>query len=142
MIYTSNVRNTDYPIIRFSRSSMERSVRMVLSSAPALDMVLQMGDIFKMGVLITTKNVSRTLAIISFEPELVQLVDSPKEVEFGSGSYEVEAEWLLRALKPATSTTIRVQCKADDMPQVIEFPLRILPPDELYESGEINETIK
>ena len=141
MICISNVINTDYGMIRVSGSSMERSIRMTLSSAPALDEHLQTGEIFKIGVLITAKNVRQSKAIISFEPELVQLVDSPKEVEFGSGSYDVEAEWLLRALKPTTSTAIRIQCKADDIPQVIEFTMRILPSDRLYESGEINEGI-
>lgn len=142
MICISKVINTDYGIIRVTGSSMERFVRMVLSSAPALDKDLHMGDVFRIGILITAKNVSQTKAFINFEPEFVQLVDSPREVELGAGSYEVEAEWLLRALKSTTGTTIRVECKADDMPQAVEFPLRILPSDECSEAGETSETIQ
>ena len=138
----ANVLNTDSIKIRVSGHSMERFIKMVLSSAPALDKDLHTGDVFKIGVLITAKNVGQTMAFISFEPEFVQLVDSPREVELGAGSYEIEAEWLLRALKPTTGTTIRVECKADDMPQSVEFPLRILPSDECSESGETSETIQ
>ena len=122
------------------QSHKNRSVRLTLISAPALDKWLHTGDVFRIGVLITAKNVGQTMAFISFEPEFVQLVDSPREVELGAGSYEIEAEWLLRALKPTTGTTIRVECKADDMPQTVEFPLRILPSDECSQTGETNET--
>jgi hypothetical protein len=121
---------------------MERFVGMVLSSAPALDKDLHMGDVFRIGALITTKNVSHAVAFISFEQEFIQLVDSPREIELGAGSYEIEAEWLLRALQPTRGTTIRVECKADDVPQVIEFPLHILPSDEGAEDGETNEAIQ
>lgn len=142
MICISNVINTDYGIIRISGASMERFVRMVLSSAPALDKDLHMGDVFRIGALITTKNVSRAVAFISFEQEFIQLVDSPREIEFGAGSYKVEAEWLLRTLQPTRGTTIRVECRADDVPQVIEFPLNILPGDEGSEDGETYEAIQ
>ena len=134
MICISNVIDKDYNIIRVSRFPMERSVRMVLSSAPALNKALHMGDIFKIGARITTKNVSQTVAFINFEHEFIQLVDSPRKIELGAGSYEVEAEWLLRASQPTRGTTIRIECKADDAPQVIEFPR-----DEEAEDGETNE---
>jgi hypothetical protein len=129
-------------IIRIPGALMERFVRMVLSSAPTLDKDLHIGDVFKIGVLITAKNVSETRAFIYFEPEFIQLVDSPREVDLGAGSYEVEAEWLLRARQSTRGTTIRVECKADDVPQVIEFPLHILPNDEGAEDGETNEAIQ
>jgi hypothetical protein len=117
-------------ITRIPVTSMERFVKMVLNSAPALDKDLYTGDVFRIGVLITAKNVGQTVVLISFEPELVQLVDSPREVELESGSYEIEAEWLLKALKATSGTTIKVECKADDMPQIVEFPLRIMSSDE------------
>jgi len=120
---------------------MEHFVRMVLSSAPALDKDLYTGDVFRIGALITAKNVSQTVAFINFEQEFIQLVDSPREIELGAGSYEVEAEWLLRALQATRGTTIRVECRADEVPQVIEFPLRIQPRDKRSEAGETNETI-
>ena len=123
------------------QSHTNRFVRLTLISAPALDKGLHTGDVFRIGVLITAKSVGQTTAFITFEPEFVQLVDSPREVELGAGSYEIEAEWLLRALKSTTGTTIRVECKADDMPQAVEFPLRILPSDGCSETGESNETI-
>ncbi len=138
----ANVLNTGSIKLRVPGASMERLIRMVLSSAPALDKELHTGDVFKIGVLITAKNVGRTMASISFEPDFVQLVDSPRKVELGAGSYEVEAEWLLRALQPTRGTTIRVECKADDVPQVIEFPLHILPGDEGAEDGKTNEAIQ
>ena len=137
----SNVLNTGSIKIRISGASMERFVRMVLSSAPALDKDLHMGDVFRIGALITAKNVSQTVAFINFEQEFIQLVDSPRKVELGAGSYEIEAEWLLRALKSTTGTTIRVECKADDMPQDVEFSLRILPSYGCSKTGESNETI-
>lgn len=142
MICISKVINTDYGIIRVTGSSMERFVRMVLSSAPALDKDLHMGDVFRIGVLITAKKVGETRAFISFDPEFFQLVDSPKEVDLGAGWFEIETEWLLRAVQPTKGTTIRVECKADDMPQAVEFPLRILPSDECSEAGETSETIQ
>lgn len=138
----SNLLNTGSIKICISGASMERFVGMVLSSAPALDKDLHMGDVFRIGALITTKNVSQAVAFISFEQEFIQLVDSPREIELGAGSYEIEAEWLLRALQPTRGTTIRVECKADDVPQVIEFPLHILPSDEGAEDGETNEAIQ
>jgi len=124
------------------QSPTNRSVRLILSSAPALYKWLHTGDVFRIGVLITAKKVGETRAFISFDPEFFQLVDSPKEVDLGAGSYEIEAEWLLRAFKPTTGTTIRVECKADDMPQAVEFPLHILPSDECSEAGETSETIQ
>jgi hypothetical protein len=136
MIYTNNVINTDYVITRIPRTSMERFVRMVLSSAPPLDNDLHTGDVFRIGVRITVKNVAQTMAFISFEPEFVQLVDSPREVELGAGSFEIETEWLLRAVQPTKGTKIRVECNADDMPQVSEFTVRILPSDKYPEAGK------
>ena len=136
MICISNVINTDYVIIRIPGASMEHFVRMVLSSAPPLDNDLHTGDVFRIGVQITVKNVAQTMAFISFEPEFVQLVDSPREVELGAGSFERETEWLLRAVQPTKGTTIRVECKADDMPQVSEFTVRILPSDKYPEAGK------
>lgn len=141
MICISNATNTDYGRIRVLGASMKSFVRMVLSSTPALDKDLHTGDVFRIGVLITTKNVSQTTAFISFEPEFIQLVDSPRNVELGAGSFEIETEWLLRAVQPTKGTTIRVECRADDTPQVVELPLHILPGDEWSEDRETNETI-
>lgn len=121
---------------------MERFVRMVLSSAPALDKDLRIGDVFRIGVLITAEKMGETRTFINFDPELLQLVDSPTEVDLGAGSYEIEVEWLLRALKPTKGTSIRVECKAGDAPQVIEFHVHILPGDEWLENGETNKAIK
>ena len=115
---------------------MERFVSMVLSSAPPFDNDLHTGDVFRIGVQITVKNVTQTMAFISFEPEFVQLVDSPREVELGAGSFEMETAWLLRAVQPTKATTIRVECKADDMPQVSEFPVRILLSDKYPKAGK------
>ncbi len=142
MICISNVMNTDYNIICILGAPMERFARMVLSSAPPFDNYLHTGDVFRIGVQITVKNVAQTMAFISFEPKFVQLVDSPREVELGAGSFEIETEWLLRAVQPTKGTTIRVECRADDMPQVSEFTVRILPSDKYPQAGKTNEVIK
>jgi hypothetical protein len=136
VLKTGSIKN------RISEASMERFVRMVLSSAPTLDKELHTGEIFRIGVLITTKNVSQAVVFLSFELEFIQLVDSPREIELGAGSYEIETEWLLKALQQTKGTTIRVECRADDIPQVIEFPLCILPSDEGAEDGETDEAIQ
>jgi len=142
MIYTSNVINADYNITRILGTSMERFLRMVLSSAPLFDTDLHTGDVFRVGIQITVKNVAQTTAFISFEPEFVQLVDSPREVELGAGSFEMETAWLLRAVQPTKATTIRVECRADDMPQLCEFTVGILPKDEYPQAGKNNAVIK
>jgi len=70
------------------QSHKNRSVRLTLISAPALDKWLHTGDVFRISALITAKNVSQTKAFINFEPEFFHLVDSPREVDLEAGLFE------------------------------------------------------
>lgn len=110
-----------------SEHPVERSVRLILISAPAPTDQLRVGEVFRISALVRAQNVSRVKVSINFEPEFVQLVDSPQEIELRASAYDETVEWLVRALSPTTCTSITLNAWGNGIPQVAECPVRIIP---------------
>jgi len=107
-----------------TRPNPTRSARLVVVSAPLPQAGMRVADVFKVAAVVSAVNVNHSEVSVSFESDFLSLLGSPAVVNLGPGSYDKKIEWLFRALEP-TQTMIKVELRADDIPQTAQIAVCI-----------------